>query len=57
MPSGAREGVRLFSVERDAERARVAAEDTVELRLADDLATLVGTRRRLAPTGPSSSSE
>lgn len=30
---------------------------TVELRLAEDLATLVGTRRRLAPTGPSSSSE
>jgi predicted O-methyltransferase YrrM len=30
---------------------------TVELRLAEDLATLVGTRRRLAPTGPSWSSE
>ncbi|MGW1754869.1 hypothetical protein [Streptomyces mirabilis] len=29
----------------------------VELRLAEDLATLVGTRRRLAPTGLSSSSE
>ncbi|MFF4727007.1 O-methyltransferase [Streptomyces mirabilis] len=144
LASGAREGVRLFSVERDAERARVAAEvfadrpevevihgdwrrieehgpydllvldgggtgktpgdapadpahlltpggtvvvddftpatgwppvhegapdrarlhwlkhvalHMVELRLADDLATLVGTRRRLAPTGPSSSSE
>jgi predicted O-methyltransferase YrrM len=147
LASGAREGVRLFSVERDAERARVAAEvfadrpevevihgdwrrieehgpydllvldgggtgkmpgddpadpadparlpapggtvvvddfppatgrpplhegapdrarlhwlqhvalHTVELRLAEDLATLVGTRRRLAPTGPSWSSE
>jgi predicted O-methyltransferase YrrM len=144
LASGAREGVRLFSVERDAERARVAAEvfadrpevelihgdwrriaehgpydllvldsggtgktpgddpadparlltpggtvvvddftpaagwpplhegapdrawlhwqehaalDTVELRLAEDLATLVGTRRRLASTGTSASSE
>ncbi|MET7347298.1 O-methyltransferase [Streptomyces mirabilis] len=144
LASGVREGVRLFSVERDAERARVAAEvfadrpevevihgdwrrieehgpydllvldgggtgktpgddpadparlltpggavvvddftpatgwpplhegtpdrarlhwlehvalHTIELRLAEDLATLVGTRRRLAPTGLSSSSE
>ncbi|WP_329534299.1 class I SAM-dependent methyltransferase [Streptomyces sp. NBC_01450] len=147
LASGAREGVRLFSVERDAERARVAAEvfadrpevevihgdwrrieehgpydllvldgggmgktpgddpadpadpaglltpggtvvvddftpatawpplhegapdrarlhwlehvalDTVELRLAEDLATLVGTRRRFASTGTSASSE
>jgi predicted O-methyltransferase YrrM len=144
LASGAREGVRLFSVERDAERARVAAEvfadrpevevihgdwrrieehgpydllvldgggtgktpgddpadparlltpggtvvvddftpatawpplhegapdrarlhwlkhvalDAVELRLAEDLATLVGTRRRLTSTGSSASSE
>ncbi|MCX4453888.1 class I SAM-dependent methyltransferase [Streptomyces sp. NBC_01340] len=144
LASGAREGVRLFTVERDAERARLAAEvfadrpevevihgdwrrieehgpydllvldgggtgktpgddaadpaglltpggtvvvddftpaagwpplhegapdrarlhwlehvalDTVELRLAEDLATLVGTRRRLTSTGSSASSE
>lgn len=31
--------------------------DTVELRLAEDLATLVGTRRRLTSTGSSASSE
>jgi predicted O-methyltransferase YrrM len=60
--SGAREGVRLFSLERDADRARLhrlthVALDTVELRLAEDLATLVGTRRRLASTGPRASSE
>ncbi|MFB7440026.1 O-methyltransferase [Streptomyces mirabilis] len=36
---------------------RHVALHTVELRLAEDLATLVGTRRRLAPTGPSWSSE
>lgn len=62
LASGAREGVRVFSVERDAERARLHWLEhvdlhTVELRLAEDLATLVGTRRRLAPTGLSSSSE
>ncbi|MGW3980824.1 O-methyltransferase [Streptomyces mirabilis] len=36
---------------------RHVALHTVELRLAEDLATLVGTRRRLAPTRPSWSSE
>ncbi|MER7685433.1 hypothetical protein [Streptomyces sp. NPDC097610] len=36
---------------------RHVALHAVELRLAEDLATLVGTRRRLVPAGPSPSSE